>query len=75
LSILQKPAVQGSVAVQCIDKSINASTLSEDSELWRQSFPHEGPSQNLDDGGSSKIVDIEISADLNFSEGRFLCNM
>eukprot|EP00258_Populus_trichocarpa_P045432 XP_024461451.1 uncharacterized protein LOC18101079 [Populus trichocarpa] len=68
LSILQKPAVQGSVAVQCIDKSINASTLSEDSELSRQSFPHEGPSQNLDDGGSSKIVDIEISADLNFSE-------
>ncbi|KAJ6907700.1 hypothetical protein NC651_018203 [Populus alba x Populus x berolinensis] len=69
LSILQKPAVQGSVAVQCLDKSINASTLSEDSELSRQSFPHEGPSQNLDDGGSSKLVDVEISADLNFSEG------
>ncbi|KAJ6740479.1 ZINC FINGER GRF-TYPE CONTAINING 1 [Salix purpurea] len=69
LSILQKPAVQGSVAVQCIDKSINASTLFEDSELSRQSCPHEGPSQNLDVGGPSKIADTEISADLNFSEG------
>ncbi|KAJ6678287.1 ZINC FINGER GRF-TYPE CONTAINING 1 [Salix viminalis] len=69
LSILQKPAVQGSVAAQCIDKSINASTLFEDSELSRQSCPHEGPSQNLDVGGPSKIADTEISADLNFSKG------
>ena len=61
--------------MQCTDKSINASTLFEDSELSRQSCPHEGPSQNLDVGGPSKIADTEISADLNFSEGRFLCNM
>ncbi|CAK7339653.1 unnamed protein product [Dovyalis caffra] len=52
LSVLQKPVIQGSVAVQCVDKSINAPILSEHSELPRQSLPHEGPSQNMDVRGS-----------------------
>ncbi|XP_020539670.1 uncharacterized protein LOC105646024 isoform X2 [Jatropha curcas] len=73
LSILQKPIAQKSVAVGCDDNNVNAPVLSAEKlqvpdaevdytrvcELPRVSVPNDGPSENNDNGASSKISGTE----------------
>ncbi|KDP25263.1 hypothetical protein JCGZ_20419 [Jatropha curcas] len=81
LSILQKPIAQKSVAVGCDDNNVNAPVLSAEKlqvpdaevdytrvcELPRVSVPNDGPSENNDNGASSKISAISTLSGGQFS--------